>query len=136
MKKIILTFCLIVLLVIMSNGICAQVVSNELGKPILSYGDIKNNDTLTLEHFLQQKGFIITQENGATSMVEHYRFLILPKAKTSLIEFTGSGLLMTNYRLDYLTNTLKSGDMILIDSIKILNPLFSEYANPITIYLK
>jgi hypothetical protein len=106
-----------------------------LGKPIVRLGNFNQIDTVLLEDFLSQNGLTIREENGAISKIVEFRVLLLFKIN-GIAEFSTNNINFISHRKDYFKTILKSGDMFLIDSIKILNPLFSGYANPITIYLK
>jgi hypothetical protein len=106
-----------------------------LGKPIVTLGNFNPIDTVLLEDLLSQNGLTIKEENGTISKIVEFRVLLLFKIN-GITEFSTNNINFISHRKDYFKTILKSGDVILIDSIKILNPLFSGYANPITIYLK
>lgn len=117
------------------NAQTPLITKETLGKPIVTLGNFKQVDTVLLEDFLSQNGLTIKQENGAISKIVEFRVLLLFKIN-GIAEFSTNNINFLSHKKDYFKTILKSGDIIFIDSIKILNPLFSGYANPITIYLK
>ncbi|MDP2174437.1 MAG: hypothetical protein Q8K70_00860 [Bacteroidota bacterium] len=105
------------------------------GKPIVTLGNFNPTDTVFLEEFFSQKGLTIKEENGAISQIVEFRVILLFKT-AGMAEFQTTNLYFITDKMAYLKANLKYGDIMIIDGIKILNPLFSGYANPIVINLK
>jgi hypothetical protein len=110
--------------------------SNQVkGKPRISFGNIVNNDTTTLDNFFMQKRLIVNNEIETNSEILGFTFVTTYKIG-AILEFIVSGASIPEDKLNYLKEVMTSGAVILIEKISIRNSLFTGFANPIMIFVK